>query len=284
MPRSPADGPYADPMSRAEGGTTDTIVEAVELTLAYGDHLAVCDASFALPQGRVTAIIGPNGSGKTTLLRAISGLEPLLRGSLHVGGAQATELRGRVAHVMQSTRVNEAVPLTVIEVVRMGRYRPRRLLSRLDAKDHERVAEGLDRMHITDLADRQLRELSGGQQQRVYVAQGLAQNADVLLLDEPITGLDIQSQEHIDRAIHDEVAKGRTVIFTTHDVATAGRADHVLLLATHLVASGPPGQVLTDENLGTAYGARAYRTAEGTLIIGDPHVHGRKEPTPHDHG
>lgn len=264
-------------------GLPSPIVTADDLTLAYGEHLAVCDATFALPAHAVTAIIGPNGSGKTTLLRAISGLEETQRGSLLVLGAAAGNGHGRVAHVMQSTKVNEAVPLTVVEVVRMGRYSPRRLLGRLRTEDHEAVRVAMERMHITDLANRQLRELSGGQQQRVYVAQGLAQDAEVLLLDEPITGLDIQSQEHIDQAIRDEIARARTVVFTTHDVATAARADHVLLLATHVVASGPPQDVLTDEHLSEAYGARAYRTADGTLVIGDPHVHGRKEPTPHDH-
>ncbi|MDX1511839.1 MAG: hypothetical protein R3249_10865, partial [Nitriliruptorales bacterium] len=109
---------------------------------------------------------------------------------------------------------------------------------------------------------------------RVFVAQGLAQQADLLLLDEPITGVDLPSQRLIDQAVHDETAAGRTVVMTTHDVGGAARADHVLLLATHVVASGAPADVLTEEHLGHAFGVPAFRTPDGALIISDPHVHG----------
>ena len=246
------------------------------LTLAYGDHLAVSRASFALPAGRVTAVIGPNGSGKTTLLRAMSGLAAPTAGRLEVLGRPPGADHVAVAHVMQTESVNDAVPVTVLETVRMGRYPRRRMLGRLHADDHDAVAAAMDRMDVTNLAHRHLRELSGGQRQRVFVAQGLAQQADLLLLDEPVTGLDLVSEERIEHAVADEVAAGRTVVMTTHDVATAARADHVLLLATHLVASGPPDTVLTEEHLGHAYGSTAFRTADGALVIGDPHVHGAR--------
>lgn len=257
-------------------------VHARDLTLAYGDHVAVRGATFDLPRAAVTAIIGPNGSGKTTLLRALSGLEDPAGGTLEVFGGTVAAHRRAIAHVMQSTRVNDAVPLTVLEVVRMGRYPRRGMLSRFRAADHDAVTDAIDRMEIGDLAHRHLRELSGGQQQRVFVAQGLAQQADLLLLDEPITGLDLTSQERIERAVEQEIGEGRTVVLTTHDVATAARAGHVLLLATHLVAQGPPPEVLTEEHLGHAYGGTAFRTAEGTLVIGDPHIHGTRL-SGHDH-
>jgi manganese transport system ATP-binding protein len=183
---------------------------------------------------------------------------------------------------MQSNRVNEAVPLTVIEVVRIGRYARRGLVGRFTSADHAAVDEAMDRMGIADLARRHLRELSGGQRQRVFVAQGVAQDAELLLLDEPVTGLDLVSQERIEGLLEDESARGHTVILTTHDVVTAAAADHVLLLATHVVAAGPPDEVLTEEHLGHAYSGTAFRTAEGTLVIGDPHVHG-VHVTGHDH-
>jgi ABC-type Mn2+/Zn2+ transport system ATPase subunit len=258
------------------------VVVADGATITYGGHTALLDATFALPMGKVTAIIGPNGSGKTTLLRAISGLAPLTGGRLEVLGRPAAGPRRDVAHVLQATKVNDAVPLTVREVVSMGRYARLGLFGWLRGADHTAVDEAMQRMGVTHLANRHLRDLSGGQQQRVYVAQGLAQQADVLLLDEPLTGLDLPSQERIDRAVADELAAGRTVIVTTHDVATAGRADHVLLLATHVVSSGPPEQALTEECLGHAYGGTAFRTADGTIVIGDPHVHGTAI-TGHDH-
>ena len=255
---------------------SDIAVHAVALTLAYGEHLAVSRATFDLPAGQVTAVIGPNGSGKTTLLRAMSGLEHARGGQLEVLGRPAGTDHAAVAHVMQSEAVNDAVPVTVLETVRMGRYAIRGMLGRLTREDHEAVEDAIGRMEIGDIAHRHLRELSGGQRQRVFVAQGLAQRADLLLLDEPVTGLDLVSQERIDHAVADEIAAGRTVVLTTHDVGTAARSDHVLLLATHVVAGGAPDEVLTEDHLGHAYGATAFRTADGTLIIGDPHVHGAR--------
>ncbi|MFP5308727.1 MAG: metal ABC transporter ATP-binding protein [Actinomycetes bacterium] len=254
--------------------TAAPAVEARAVRVAYGSTVAVNDATLSLPRGAVTAIIGPNGSGKTTLLRAISGLQRPDAGSVAVLGRPAGQGRTDVAHVMQSTKVNDAVPLTVREVVRMGRYGLRGPLGRFRAEDAAAVDEAMARMEVVDLAARHLRELSGGQRQRVYVAQGLAQQADVLLLDEPITGLDLVSQDRIEQVVAEERAAGRTVVLTTHDVDTAGAADHVVLMATHVVASGPPAEVLTAEHLSHAYGGRVFTTAEGTVVIADPHHHG----------
>lgn len=270
---------YAPPMPT----TPLAAVRASDVVLAYGDHVALRDATFALPAGATTAIIGPNGSGKTTLLRAMSGLQQIRSGSLDVLGSPAGRRRRAIAHVMQSNKVNDAVPLTVVEVVRMGRYAQRGMLGRLTREDHDAVEQAIERMGVGDLARRHLRELSGGQQQRVFVAQGLAQQASLLLLDEPITGLDLTSQERIDAVLDEETSRGTTIVLTTHDVATAAAADHVLLLATHVVASGTPDEVLTEEHLGHAYSRTAFRTAEGTLVIGDPHIHGATVSGHEDH-
>lgn len=262
-------------------------VHADELLVAYGDHVAVHCVSFDLPAGRTAAIIGPNGSGKTTLLRAMSGLEVPRSGTVEVLGAPVGGRRADVAHVMQSNKVNDAVPLTVVEIVRMGRYAELGPFRRFRPEDHAAVADAMERMGVADLATRHLRELSGGQAQRVFVAQGLAQQAQLLLLDEPTTGLDVVSQARIDQVLAEETAAGRTVVLTTHDVAAAARCETVLLLASHLVAVGPPAEVLTDEHLGHAYGRTSFRTADGTLVIGDPHVHGTTltghEDHHHDH-
>lgn len=279
MSRAPT---YAPAVPTSDAPATDAVT-AEDLTLAYGDHVAVSRATFALPRARVTAVIGPNGSGKTTLLRAMSGLERPSSGRLVVLDEPAGSDHAEVAHVMQSHAVEAALPVTVVETVRMGRYARRGMLGRLRADDHAAVDAAMARMEIADLAHRHLHELSGGQRQRVFVAQGLAQQSDLLLLDEPITGLDVTSQDRIDRAIAEEVEAGRTVVMTTHDVATAAAADHVLLMATHVCASGAPSEVLTEEHLGHAYGATAYRTAEGTLVIGDPHVHGTRITGHTDH-
>jgi iron complex transport system ATP-binding protein len=253
--------------------TTALAVRARGVTITYGGHTAVRDLDLDLPAGQVTAVIGPNGSGKTTLLGALSGLVTPAAGDLEVLGTSPTDARRRVAHVLQTTTANASVPLTVGETVRMGAYGRRGWFRRLDAEDRAAIAAAIDRLQVRDLVSRQLVELSGGQRQRAYVAQGLAQRADLLLLDEPITGLDLVTQEVIGEVISAEAAAGRTVVLTTHDVGTAGAADHVVLLNTTLIASGPPDQVLRPEVLARAYGEHAHRLGDGTLVIDESHHH-----------
>lgn len=243
------------------------------LTVTYGGHTALRDLDLELPAGAVTAIIGPNGSGKSTLLGALSGLLAPAAGELFVLGHRPVDARRRVAHVLQTTAANAAVPLTVRETVRMGAYGRRGWFGRLDAGDRDAVDAAIDRLQVRDLATRQLVELSGGQRQRAYVAQGLAQRAELLLLDEPITGLDLVTQDVIAEVVRSEAAAGRTVVLTTHDVGTAGLADHVVLLNTSLVACGRPDQVLRPSVLARAYGEHAHVLTDGTLVIDEAHHH-----------
>ena len=226
-------------------------------------------ATFTLPTAAVTALIGPNGAGKTTLLHALAGLLPARRGHLEVPAASR---RGGVAYVLQSTTVSARLPLTVRETVTMGRYATAGPLRRLGATDRDAVDRAIEAVGLGDLARRPLHELSGGQRQRAFVAQGLAQDADLLLLDEPITGLDLVSRQHILEAIEAERAGGRAVVVSTHDLGDANEADHLLLLAGRVVAAGPPGEVLTDAHLADAYGAHLLRVGERTLIL-DDHAH-----------
>lgn len=242
------------------------------LIASYGEHTALHDVDLDLPSGAVTAVIGPNGSGKSTLLGAFSGLVRPSAGTLTVLGGRPDQRRRRVAHVLQTTETNGAIPLTVRETVRMGAYGRRGAFGRLTRADRDAVDAAIDRMQVRDLVDRQLVELSGGQRQRTFVAQGLAQRAEVLLLDEPITGLDVVTQETISQVIRDEARAGHTVVLTTHDVGTAGTADHVVLLATGLIASGTPAQVLHPEALSRAYGGHVHVMLDGTVIIDEGHA------------
>ena len=242
---------------------------AVDLVLGYGARTVLSSATFEIPAGAVTALIGPNGSGKSTLLNALAGLLAPRAGRLEV---PARGRRGGVAYVLQATDVNEHLPLTVQEAVTMGRYADVGLVGRLGPADRAAVDAAMAALDIADLARRSLHELSGGQQQRAFVAQGLAQGADVLLLDEPITGIDIVSRQHILDAIEAERAAKRTVVVSTHDLGDASTADHVLLLAGRVVASGPPEQVLTDDHLAEAYGGHLLRLGGRTLIL-DDHPH-----------
>ncbi len=241
-------------------------VRAEDVVLAHDGRVAIKASSFDIPPGKITAVIGPNGSGKSTLLNAIAGLIDPSSGSLVVSPADEQ----RIAYVLQTRKVNDALPVTVREVVTMGRYASRGAYGRLTAADRHTVDESLDRMAITDLADRHLNELSGGQRQRVFVAQGLAQDHDMLLLDEPLTGLDLISAQAIDSVIHHENAHGCTVVMSTHDLAEARAADHVVLLAGGVVASGPPGHVLTEDHLAVAYGGMSVHRDGDGLVIDDP--------------
>jgi manganese transport system ATP-binding protein len=253
-------------------------VKADGLVLAYGPRTAIETSSFQIPRGGITVLIGPNGSGKSTLLGAIAGLIEPARGSIEVS---ATDGRPqRIAYVLQSTKVNDTLPVTVREVVAMGRYAgsSRR---RLDADDHAAVDEAMARMGITDLAGRHLSDLSGGQRQRVLVAQGLAQEHEMLLLDEPLTGLDLPSAQAIDDVIHAETQTGCTIVMTTHDLAEAQVADHVVLLSGRVVASGKADDVLTVQNLSAAYGPNLLHVEGERLFIDDP-AH-RPVPGRHSH-
>lgn len=253
-------------------------VTAKDIEFRYGSQIAIAESSFTIPTEAVTTLIGPNGSGKSTILNAIAGLASPTSGTLTVDGASSGR---RIAFVLQTTKVNEALPITVREVVSMGRYPSTGEFRRLSESDRSIVDAAMERMSIADLSTRHLSELSGGQRQRVFVAQGLAQDHDMLLLDEPLTGLDLPSARAIDQVIHDEQDRGGTVIVSTHDLAEARVADHVVLLAGRVVASGTPAEVLTPSHLKAAYGA-AHLHVEGERFFLDDPAH-RPTDQPHVH-
>ncbi|MGI5350521.1 zinc ABC transporter ATP-binding protein AztA [Streptomyces sp. CA-250714] len=198
----------------------------------------------AIPRSATTAVVGPNGSGKSTLLSVLAGVRPLTSGTIDRSRAS------RPCFVVQRSAVSDALPLTVRETVTMGRWAHRGAWRRLTARDRAVVHDSLDRLGILDLAERQLGELSGGQRQRALVAQGLAQEADLFLLDEPTTGLDLAARESISTVLGAAAAQGVTVVQATHDLEAARQSDHCLLLqGGRLVDEGKPGDVLTDSAL-----------------------------------
>ena len=242
-------------------------IKATEAEFRYGAHIALGAATFAIPKGAITALIGPNGSGKSTLLSGIAGLDEPVSGEISVTGSDG---HPKVAFVLQTTKVNDSLPITVREVVTMGRYAHRSLLGRLTDEDRTAVDEAMGRMGVTDLATRHLRELSGGQRQRVFVAHGLAQYQDILLLGEPQTALDRPSALAIDAVIHEVLAAGNTIVMSTHALAEGQVEDHVLLLANRVVASGHPSEVLTGANLKEAYGSSLLHVDGDELFLDDP--------------
>lgn len=241
------------------------VVVGRKVGVSFGPIVALAPSDFELPRGAVIALIGPNGSGKSTLLNVISRLIEPSAGSVEVDVDNA-----RISYVLQSTKVNEALPVTVREVVTMGRYASVGLYGRMGEEDRRAVARALERTGIADIASRHIHDLSGGQRQRVLVAQGLAQDHDLLLLDEPLTGVDLTTAQAIDEVIHDETREGCTVVITTHDLSEARQSDYTLLLAGRVVASGTPDQVLTSENLLAAYGPALLHAEKGRLFVDDP--------------
>lgn len=242
--------------------------ECRDLTLGYNSKVALAGVDLDILAGAVTAFIGPNGAGKSTLLHALAGLIRPHGGDLRVPARQRA---GGVALVLQATDTTPHLPLTVSETVAMGRYPYRRYWRRLTREDRAAIDTAMDVLQISDLAGDQLWEISGGQRQRALIAQGLAQQAELLLLDEPYTGLDIRSRASIREAVDHERAAGRTVVVSTHDIADAATADRVVLLAGRVVAAGTPESTLSDVNLSAAYGGRVVHVGDGRILLDDPH-------------
>ncbi len=227
------------------------------------DESALDGVSLQVHAGERVALVGPNGSGKTTLLHLITGLEAVQRGEIAVYGHGATKCRHRVAIVPQRSEIRWAFPVSVRQVVMMGRYVHLGWLRRPRRSDHEKVSQAMEAMRISDLADRQVGELSGGQQQRVMLARTLAHDADLLLLDEPLNHVDIATQELIFHTLEDITRQGKAVIVSTHDLGILDvHFSRALVLDRHVIADGPPAEVLTAERIAAAYGFQFHGRPE----------------------
>lgn len=232
-------------------------LECHNLTVSYDREPVLWDIDFALPEGKLTGIIGPNGSGKTTLLKAMIGLLPADSGYAKIFGKAMDEVRERVSYVPQRQSVDWDFPANVMDVVLMGRYKKGRLFGRLSHTDKEIAEHALERVGMLKYARRQISDLSGGQQQRVFIARSLAQQADLYVLDEPFVGIDAASEETILQLLQEMRDEGKSVVLVHHDLHTAVEFfDWIVLLNTRLIAAGPKEEVLTEENLRTAYGGK----------------------------
>ncbi len=263
-------GSHPPEPDRSASRVGDPLCAARKLGVAFGSHAALTDVSFEIRAGTVTAVIGPNGSGKTTLLDLLAGLRKPDTGELRWCSPPPP-----VAYLTQRHATVRWLPLTSAEVIRMGRYRMRGLLRPMTAADRRFCTLVARDLEIADLLHRQYGNLSGGQQQRVLVAQMLAQEADMILLDEPITGLDLASQSRILEIVRRQAAAGVAAVLTTHHLDEARDADQVLLLSQgRLIAVGPPVDVLTTANLRAAYGDRVLAPATGgEVTVLDDHGH-----------
>lgn len=231
----------------------------------------------------VTALVGPNGSGKSTLLHAITGLLPV-HGTIEVLGRSPRAARAGVAYVLQAQHASEHLLVTAREIVALGRAPARGAIRPLTSADRSAIDAALERLEIGELATRHLADMSGGQRQRVFVAQGIAQQGEVLLLDEPVAGLDLASMQRIRSVIAEERDAGRTIVVATHDLDEAGRADCAVLIDGRVIASGSPADVLVPTHLRAAYGGRVLDLGDGTVAVDDGVHHDDHEHLHHDHG
>lgn len=237
--------------------STTAGLEFHDVTVAYGRRPVLWNVDLTVPGACLFGIIGPNGAGKSTLLKAALGLVPLAGGEVRILGAPLEQVRSRVGYVPQRESVDWDFPVTVTDVVLMGTYARLGWLRRPGPRERSLAAECLDRVGLSDVADRQIGRLSGGQQQRVFLARALAQQADVYFLDEPMAGVDARSQERIFRVLSDLRAEGRLVVIVHHDLRSVAEwFDAVALIDMRLVATGPVAEVLTPENLRRTYAGR----------------------------
>jgi ABC-type Mn2+/Zn2+ transport system ATPase subunit len=231
-----------------------TTISADHLCVGYGKHPVVEGVMLDMHPGELLVLIGTNGSGKSTLLKTLAGLIHPVHGDLHVLGQHAGQLPTRVAYLPQHPVSSHTLPLQVRDVVTMGRFAHLGLFKRTSSSDRDIVSSAMQRTGIDAQANKPIRDLSGGQQQRTHLAQVLAREAEILLLDEPTAGLDINGRKLVAELIAAERARGVTVVMATHELADAEHATAVLLLAQRVVSMGPPQEALRDEYLRECFG------------------------------
>ena len=231
-----------------------TSIHASSLAVGYGKRPVVDNISLNLQPGELLVLIGTNGSGKSTLLKTLAGLIHPMHGELTLLGSAAGQLPTRVAYLPQHPVSSHTLPLCVQDVVAMGRYAHLGLFKRSTDVDRLIVLESMKRTGIDINVNDPIRDLSGGQQQRTHLAQVLARQAEVLLLDEPTAGLDLNGRQAVADLIATERARGVTVVLATHELADAESADAVMLLAQRVVALGAPSEALRDEYLRECFG------------------------------
>ncbi len=271
-------------MERATGATMDatstTGEPAVRLrgvTAGYGDRVALEGIDLDVPTGSLLAVVGPNGAGKSTLLKVMAGLLRPGAGSVEILGARPGREAHRIAYVPQAEAVDWEFPVTVGEVVMMGRVPRIGVLRNPSAVDRAAVARAISTVKMEAAVDRRIGALSGGQRRRVFLARALASEPDLYLLDEPVTGVDAVTQEDLMDVLEAEARAGKTVVATTHDLACAAeRFQQAALINRRLVAVGPANLILDRQLLAETYGGHVLvlpGLGANTVLLDDAHHH-----------
>jgi len=233
-------------------------IRASHVTVSYRNgHTALRDATFDIPTGTITALVGVNGAGKSTLFKAIMGFVPAAQGTITVLGMPVKDAlrQNIVAYVPQAEEVDWTFPVLVEDVVMMGRYGHMGFFRRPATADHAAVTDALERVNMADYRHRQIGELSGGQRKRVFLARALAQDGRVILLDEPFTGVDVQTEDAIIALLRDMRDEGRVMLVSTHNLGSVSEfCDRTILVNQTVLAFGPTAETFTHKNLEIAFG------------------------------
>ena len=244
-----------------------------DLTVTYRNgHTALRSASFSIPEGSITGLVGVNGAGKSTLFKALMGFIPVTRGKMSLLGYSVKEAlkNNLIAYVPQSEEVDWDFPVLVKDVVLMGRYGKMGIMRKARSKDLEIVQESLKRVDMLDFEDRQIGELSGGQRKRVFLARALAQEGKVILLDEPFTGVDVKTEEQIINLLKDLKRDGHIMLVSTHNLGSVPEfCDRTILVKGTVISHGLTENVFTNSNLEKAFGGVLRRFTLGGSDLHD---------------
>jgi len=246
-------------------------IDVADVTVAYANgNVALRDASFTLGPGTICALVGVNGSGKSTLFKSIMGFLRPVKGTVRIAGhtVEAARKQKLVAYVPQSEEVDWTFPVSVWDVVMMGRYGHMNFMRIPRAEDKRIALECLERVGMTEFKERQIGELSGGQKKRVFLARALAQKGRIMLLDEPFTGVDVQTETAIIELLRSLRSEGHIILVSTHNLGSVPEfCDQVVLVNRTVLAFGPTEQVFTEDNLSHAFGGvlRHFRFDESTI-------------------
>jgi len=236
--------------------TAKAAIELRDISVRYQEKTVLKNVTATVPKGAICGLVGMNGAGKSTLFKAIMATVPLASGSAKLAGTtiKKAQQQGVVAYVPQTEMIDWNFPVSVRDVVTMGRYGRMNILRRPDEDDKLAVEHALERVQLSEFADRQVGQLSGGQRKRVFVARSLAQGASILLLDEPFAGVDAKTEASLVGLLRDLQSQKVTTLIAAHDLNTIGSyCDHIILLKQTVVAYGPTKKVFTRENIAVTY-------------------------------
>ncbi len=243
-------------------------LEVQNADIGYGDKTVIYDLTFNVPHGARVAVVGPNGAGKSTLFKALVGLLPVQKGRILIHGLPLNAHKDCVAYVPQREEVDWRFPVTVNDVVMMGRFDHQGWFKSASRTDKQVVEKSLAQMGVANLSRQSISDLSGGQQQRVFLARALAQEPHILLMDEPFTGVDVTTQEATLKLLDDLRATEVTAMISTHDLnLAASKFDLMLLLNHRLIAFGTPDEVMKQANLANAFGSQLTILPDGTVMV-----------------